>query len=133
MVHLGRHGNGKSRDVKRNSVKGRLGFSGEVAQAWGRARVSWAGLFMSVDVLGILGEVNPTPKSTPSGGILGKVVHVCGRPGYLGQGKPSPTSTSNLKQNSIQRGQRNLNGFVQYWSAPLQQRLPIISIEHQRC
>ena len=83
---MGRHGNGKSRDVKRNPVKGRLGFLSEVAQAWGRARVSWAGLFMSVDVLGILGEVNQPPNQPHTGvswarlfmcvdvlGILGEV------------------------------------------------------------
>ena len=68
-----------------------LDFSGELAQVWERARVSWAELFMCVDALGISGEVNQTQHQPLNGGILGKVVHVCGRPGYLGQGKPNPT------------------------------------------
>ena len=66
-------------------MKCRLGFSGEVAQVWGRARVSWTGL-ICVDVLGILGEVNQTPNQAQTGvswarlfmcvdvlGILGEV------------------------------------------------------------
>ena len=61
------HGNGKSTDVNRNSVKGRLGLSGGVAQMRGRAKVSWAGLFMCVEVPGILDEVNQLPNQPQKG------------------------------------------------------------------
>ena len=71
LVRLGRHGNAKSTNVKRNSVKRRLGFSGEAAQVWGRARVSWAGLFMCVYVLGVLSDVNQT-QINPERGYLGQ-------------------------------------------------------------
>ena len=96
MVHLGRHGNGKSRDVKRNSVKGRLGFSGEVAQAWGRARVSWAGLFMSVDVLGIFGEVNQSPNQPQTGVSWARLFMCVDVLGILGE--------VNQSQNQLQKG-----------------------------
>ena len=76
MVHLGRHGNGKSTDVKRNSVKCGLDFSGELAQVWERARVSWAELVMCVDALGILGEVNQTPNQ-PQAGVSWARLFMC--------------------------------------------------------
>ena len=55
---------------------------------------------MCESVLRYLGQsCSPTPNED----ILGKVLHVCGRPGYLGQVKPNPTSNSNRRPNHPQR------------------------------
>ena len=55
---------------------------------------------MCESVLRYLGQsCSPNPNED----ILGKVLHVCGRPGYLGQVKPNPTSNSNRRPNHPQR------------------------------
>ena len=55
---------------------------------------------MCESVLRYLGQsCSPNPNED----ILGKVLHVCGRPGYLGQVKPTPTSNSNRRPNHPQR------------------------------
>ena len=57
-------------------MKRRLGFSGEAAQVWGRARVSWAGLFMCVYVLGVLSDVNQT-QINPRTGVSWARLFMC--------------------------------------------------------